>query len=135
MEQPTQERYGKVATDMILFCLSLALEEFEDYSHPVPPCQKLAAEEYVSALESGKGEIKALQDLLYTLFTQDRETSSQYALTVYRFLILYSFKQEGHLTNADVITQYISALAFLGRAAIYGAIRESMKQEKKGFFK
>jgi hypothetical protein len=111
------------------------LEDFEDYSRPVAPAQISAAKKYIAALGSSrKSERHALQHFLYRLFTQDKGNSSKYTLTVYRFLVLYSFRQEGHLAKADVITQYISAIVFLGRAAIFNAIRKSMKKTGHGFF-
>lgn len=121
---------------MILFCVGLALGEFEDYSQPVSLAQKSAAKKYVTALGLSKeNQDQALQDFLYALFTQDRGNLSRYTLTVYRFLILYSFRREGHLAKAGTITQYISAIVFLGRATILEAIKKSMKCTKHGFFK
>lgn len=120
---------------MVLFCISLVLEEFEDYSHQVSTLQESAVKKYVNVLKSGKGNTsQALHKLLSALFTQDRGNSSRHTLTVYKFLMLYSFRQEGHLAKADVITQYISALVFLGRATIFREIETSMSQTKKGFF-
>lgn len=116
---------------MLLFCIGLASGGFQDYSRPVSPRQKSAAKSYVRALGSGKKEDKRLQQFPYSLFKQDKGDSSQYELTVYQFLVLYSFREDGHISNADTITQYISALAFLGWAAIFEEIRKSMESDKK----
>jgi len=121
---------------MVLFCIGLASGDFEDYPRPVSPAQKLAADKFVAALGSGKkDESQALQCFLYALFTQDREDSSRYVFPVYQFLILYSFRKDGHLAKASVITQYISAIVFFGRGTIFKAIVESMERNKRGYFR
>lgn len=90
---------------------------------------------FVTSLNSDMGSRKlALHDLLYALFTQDRGNSSRYTFAVYRFLVLYSFRREGHLAQARVITQYISAIVFFGRGTIFNAIMNSMDHEGRGYF-
>jgi hypothetical protein len=132
----TQVRYGKVCTDMILFCIGLALGDFEDFQRPVSSALRSAAEQYVTTLGSEEAdEDQALQSLLHQLFTQDCGSGSRYTLTIYQFLILYSFRQQGHLAKAGVITQYISAIVFFGRATFFNAIEESRNVTNDGFFK
>lgn len=136
VEKSAQDRYGKICTDMILFCIGLAQGEFGDYSRSVSPSEKSAVDGYIAVLGSGEEESEALalQRLLWALFTHDRRRSPRCDLTVYRFLILYSFRREGHLAKASVITQYISGIVFIGRTAILNEIKKSMDRKNRGFF-
>ena len=135
VDDSTQKRYSNIVTDMILFSIGLALKNFKDFHRPVSSALKQAAEEYVATLGSNKtDEDRMLQEFLYELFTQERSGSNQYSLIVYLFLILYSFCQEGHLAKAGIITQYISAIVFFGRGAIFKAIGESIESTNEGFF-
>lgn len=135
VEDSAQEQYGRICTRMILFCISLAVGGSECYSRQISPAQKLATDQYVAALGSGeKNEAQALQQLLKSLFTQDRRRFARRDWTVYRFLILHSFREQGHLAKASVITQFISAIVFFGRGTIFKAIRRSMKHSDSGFF-
>ena len=120
---------------MILFTLGLSLEEFKSYPRGVTAGQKAATTHFLKALDSGDDKQKqdALHTILFTLFVQ-KNKGSQYNLTVYRFLILHSFRREGNLAWSGVITQDISAIVFFGRGTIFNKIRSVMALEKSGFF-
>lgn len=137
VESNTQKTYAGVCTSMVLFVLGLASKEFENYPQEVTSAQKSAAEAFRETLDSTDTQEKqdALQKLLYKLFTQERGDLNRYDLTVYRFLILYSFREDGSLQRSGVITQFISAIVFFGRGAIFNKVLEVMKKTKHGFFK
>jgi len=137
VEIGTQKRYGKIAIDMVLFCIGLALGDFSRYSWKISKAQRLAVKAYIAALRTNRRDqtSETLQNLLYALFTQDRGDSSRYTFTVYRFLILYSFREDGSLSKASVITQYISAIVFIGRGTIFKKIEQSMAYTNRGYFK
>ena len=117
--------------------MGLALDEFQHYSRPVGAKQTSAVEAFVKALGSAGPEQKqkALQKLLFALFSQDKGAGTIFDHTVYWFLILHSFHVEGNLSRPGLITQYISAIVFSGRAAMYNQIQETMLAKKCGYFK
>ena len=118
---------------MILFAIGLALKQFRHYSRPVEDDQRSAAIDLLGALHDGDAQ-DSLQHFLLTLFTQNKQDSSRYTLTVFRFLVLYSFRQEGCLAKSGTVTQYISRIVFFGRGAIFNDIQRSMTKYKQGFF-
>ena len=135
MQEGAQQKYRKVGTDMVLFCLGLALQVFTNYEALVEEDEKAAAENFFQALQSDEEEQDvALQKFFFSLFTQNKRESSRFTLTIYRFLILYSFRPSGNLQKSSMITQYISAIVFFGRGAIFNEIQEAMRQTKTGFF-
>jgi hypothetical protein len=119
---------------MVLFSIGLAQKKFGNYTRPMGAKQKSAATAFLKVLGTEQ-EQDALQVFLFTLFTQDKKNSSHHTLTVYRFLILYSFHQEGNLAVSGSITQYISGIVFLGRSTIFTKILEVMEKTKTGFFR
>ena len=120
---------------MVLFCLGLALQVFTNYEALVEEDERAAAENFFQALQSDEEEQDvALQKFFFSLFTQNKRESSRFTLTIYRFLILYSFRPSGNLQKSSMITQYISAIVFFGRGAIFNEIQEAMRQTKTGFF-
>ena len=126
---------------MILFCMGLALGQFPRYRRVVEPAQKSAALKLLDALHdhnTGSSQEQkqqaALQRFLLTLFTQNKHDASRYAFTVFRFLILYSFRREGCLAKSSIVTQYISRIVFFGRGAIFNKIKKSMKKENSGYY-
>lgn len=122
---------------MVLFCIGLALDQFQGYSQPVEAIQRTNALKLFEALQDNvafEAQQAALQQFLWTLFTQDKQEASRYTLTVYRFLILYSFRREGCLAKSGTVTQYISRIVFFGRAAIFKEIKACMARHKQGHF-
>ena len=126
--------YSKLGADLITFCLGLVSGAFPKYTRPVPDDQRSAAKAYLRALEFSRANTqKLLQRFLYTLFTQPL-AEDRYRSTAYRFLIVYSFRQEGNIDFCGTITQHISRMVFLGRCAIYQQIQKEMKSRGQGFF-
>ena len=119
---------------MVLFSIGLALEKFKHYSPSVDPAQKSAAKAFLKALGTEEHlEQGALQKFLFALYMQGSQGSSQYAFTIYCFLILRSFHQKGNLSKSSVITQYISKIVFFGRGAIFNKICSDMEEKKSGY--
>ena len=125
---------------MVLFCVGLALDQFRCYSREVEGIQRSAALNLLQALhheDDGLGrklQQTALQQFLWILFTQDKRELSRYTLTVYRFLLLYSFRRQGCLAKSGTVTQYISRIVFFGRATIFNKIKACMVKKKQGHF-
>jgi hypothetical protein len=120
---------------MILFSIGLALKKFKSYPRRVGGTQKSAAKKFVETLGTGdEQERDALQEFLFELFTQDRKNLHRFTFTVYRFLILYSFRPEGRLAPSNFITQYISRIVFFGRATMFNKIRSEMAHQGCGYF-
>lgn len=125
---------------MVLFCIGLALEQFRHYSRPPEPTQRSAALDLLGALHIGDAspgqeeQQEALQRFLQTLFTQSRRDGSRYTLTVFRFLVLYSFRREGCLAKSGTITQYISHIVFIGRGTTFNEIKKAMARDNQGYF-
>ena len=114
--------------------MALALKKLQHYKRPVNPVQKSAAKALQQALDTGEQqEQSALQKFLFTLSTQNSQDSSHHTFTIYRFLILRSFRQEGNLSKSSIITQHISKIVFIVRGAIYNEITSKMTEEKSGF--
>lgn len=139
LQDDTQESYAKTCTDMVLFCIGLTLGQFRHYSRPTEPAQRSAALDLLGAFhdDTGSGQDwqqEALQRFLLTLFTQSKRDGSRYTLTVFRFLILYSFRREGCLAKCGTITQYISRTVFIGRGTIFNEIKKAMTKDKQGYF-
>ena len=133
--------YAKLGADFITFSIGLAKGSYPEYIREVTTEQKLAVTAYTNALLSPRTDIREfiqekLQKLLYVLFTEKSTTvHSRYRSTVYRFLILYSFRKEGNIDYCGTITQHISKLVFLGRCTIYQKIQQEMKKRGDiGFF-
>jgi hypothetical protein len=124
---------------MILFSIGLALKQFPHYSRPIEDTQRSAAIKLLGVLHDNTGtgrekQQSALQHFLLTLFTQNKRNSSRYTFTIFRFLVLYSFRIEGCLAKSGTITQYISKIVFFGRAAIFKEIQKLMTKKKQGYF-
>ena len=120
---------------MVLFCIVLAQDALEGYSKDIGNVQRSAMKGFIKGLRaSHEQKQEALQNLLLKLFTQDKHESSQYSFIIYRFFVLYSFRQEGCLSRSSTITQHISTLVFIGRATVYKAAKAVEKIKKKGFF-
>ena len=125
---------------MVLFCMGLALGQFQRYSRPVEDAQRSAALMLLGALHHGdtsSGQAQqqaALQHFLLALFTQDKHNESRYSLTVFRFLVLYSFRREGCLAKSGTVTQYVSKVVFIGRGAILNEIKKAMAMNNQGYF-
>lgn len=140
LQENSQEIYAKTGTDMVLFCIGLAIGQFPCYSREVEFAQKSAALDFLGFLQysnegSGKKDLQAaLQRFLLTLFTQNKHDSSRYTFTVFRFLVLYSFRREGCLAKSGTITQYISRIVFFGRGAIFNEIKKVMTKNRHGYF-
>lgn len=110
----------------------MALQEFTNYKAPVKEDEKAAAGNLFQALQLDEEEQDAaLQKLPFSLFTQNKQESSQFALTTYWFLILYSFHPSGNLQKSSIIAQYISAIVFFGWGVIFDEIQKEMKQTKQ----
>lgn len=133
--------YAKLGADFITFFLGLMEGKYPAYIREVPDKQRLAGAAYARALQAPRTDVRKLtqerlQKLLYTLFTEYASTvNGRYRSTVYRFLIVYSFRKEGNIDYCGTITQHISKLVFLGRCAIYQRIKQEMeKRGNAGFF-
>lgn len=130
--------YSKLGAELVTFCIGLAKKDYPEYPYSIPDEQGLAVKAYAKALVAPKRAASArnlLQQLLYTLFTEEAlTTGARYKLTVYRFLILRSFHEDGHIEWCSTITQHLSKLVFFGRCAIYNRIQETMKARTMGFF-
>jgi predicted Fe-S protein YdhL (DUF1289 family) len=97
--------------------------------------QKALAEVFVEAAKRRDGsDMGPLQDLFYSLFTQQLGNQTCYAFPVYRFLVLYSFRRDGTVRPCNEITQIISKLVFWARGCILKRIRSIMDHEQCGFF-
>lgn len=97
--------------------------------------QKALAEAFVDAAKRRDGsDMEPLQDLFYSLFTQELANQTSYAFPVYRFLVLYSFRRDGTVHPCNEITQIISKLVFWARGCILKRIRSIMDHERCGFF-
>lgn len=128
--------YSKLCADLITFCVGLVEGVYPNYIRTIPEKQKSAVKKYVHALYSPRANTQEyLQKLLYMLFTQETiAIGERYRTTVYRFLIVYSFREEGNIDWCGTITQHISKLVFFGRCAIYQEIQKRMKECVEGFF-
>ena len=120
--------------------MGLALGQFQRYSQPVEDAQQSAALRLLGALHHGgtsSGQAQqqaALQHFLLTLFTQNKHNESRYSLTVFRFLVLYSFSRDGCLAKSGTVTQYVSKVVFIGRGAIFNEIKKAMAMNNQGYF-
>lgn len=133
--------YAKLGADLVTFFLGLVQGAYPAYTRKVPDEQTSVATTYINALRSPRKDIQKsiqrhLQKLLYVLFTEEASTmNGRYRSTVYRFLIVYSFRKEGNIDYCGTITQHISKLVFFGRCAIYQRIQQEMeKRGNIGFF-
>jgi hypothetical protein len=129
--------YTHLGIDMVAFVVAAARECLpEGFGFGLPDRQREDAVAYHVAVESGSGqERKALQSLLYSMFTENVREKDVKHLAVYRFLIFYAFREDGSLDICNNITRFISKIVFFARASIYNRIRAEMKTNNEGFFR
>lgn len=132
----SRAEYTNLGIDMVAFVVAAARECLpEGFGFELPDRQRKDAVAYHVAVESGSGQEKtALQDLLYSMFTQNVREKDVKDLAVYRFLIFCAFREDGSLDICNNITRIISKIVFFARASIYNRIRAEMDANGEGFF-
>lgn len=130
--------YSNAATDLVVFSLGVTTDSISEwkktgYSDEI----SVASSGFSDALKSGSDEEKAeaLQTLFFAIFSQKRiGDADKYSFLCYSFLVLYSFRKEGHLDHCNTFTQHFSKLIWFARSAIFRAITGNAKMKKIGFF-
>lgn len=127
--------YSHLAVNFVTFIVATALDNVpSEVAGVLPHSQKKAALAYEDAVARGTGQEDALlHDLLLNIFTH-KVCDSGVSLPSYRFLALYSFREDGSLDIGNNITQVISKLVFVGRAAMYNSIVARVRPPDVGFF-
>lgn len=130
--------YSKAATDLIVFTLGVVTDSITEWKRSVYSDEiKAAGLEFSAVLDAGLEDEKAeaLQALLLAIFSQKRTgDSDKYTFISFSFLVLYSFRKEGHLDHCNFFTQHFSKLIWFARAAIFRAISGEAKVKHIGFF-
>ena len=131
----TRRRYGDCGTDLVMFVIGACTDRLGKLHVETTDHQKALVKRLVGRLERGDGsEESSLQDLLRVIFTEYMANRPPYALLVYRFLILYSFRRDGSLQPCNNITQTTSMLVFFGRGSILIQIMFLMDLHRQGFY-
>jgi hypothetical protein len=131
----SKRAYRQCGTDLITFIVGGRKRLLGKVHVELTRDQKALAEVFVEAAKRRDGsDMGPLQDLFYSLFTQQLGNQTCYAFPVYRFLVLYSFRRDGTVRPCNEITQIISKLVFWARGCILKRIRSIMDHEQCGFF-
>jgi len=133
----TRMAYCKVAADLITYGLGIITGSIKGFKTSFTPEMADAGQKFLASLQtiSTRDQDKALQDLLYSLFSQKRcGDANKYTLLTYSFLVLFSFTEHGSLRACNSLTQDFAKVIFFARAAIYNHITSVAAHENKGFF-
>ena len=99
----------------------------------VPVGQVEAAQNYEHAVRYGTGQqVTLLQELLLAVFTQ-KICHDDVSIPAFRFLVFYSFQQDGTLKLFNNITRITSQLIYAGRATIYNEVMRFVKTPHVSF--
>jgi len=130
--------YTKAATDLIVFALGVTTDSIAEWKKSAYSDEiKDAGSMFLAALEAGSEDEKAksLQALLFAIFSQKRTgCADKYTFLAFSFVVLYSFRREGHLDHCNKFTQSFSKLIWFARAAIFKVITGEAKAKDVGFF-
>ena len=128
--------YCKAGTDLVTFVVGACMDRLGDKIHVETTAeQKECAQRYLNSVQRSDGsEVDALQDLLYSVFTQRSATLNPHDFLVYRFFVFYSFRRDGSIQQCNNITQIVSWLVFFARGCIYRHIKSVMDATGDGFF-
>lgn len=134
----TRKAYGKVGADLVTFCLLVTSGKITEFKQIQVTREIIdAGKRFEQTLEriSTLDQDKALQDFLFSLFTQKRRgMANKFVFPVYSFLVIYSFTEHGNLRPCNLFTPFFSSVVFFGREAILQAILDHAKREDMGFF-
>ena len=132
------KNYSGALVDLIVFTLGVVNGSIDTWKKTVYNKEiEEAGDFFINAIAGGTdNDMKsALQWLIFAIFNQKRiGMADKYSSLVYSFIVLYSFRREGHLSRCNEFTQYISRVIWFGRVSIYNKIKEETKETAVGFF-
>ena len=135
--EETRKAYGKVATDLVVFCLGVITGKIDQFRTSFTQDIADAGTKFLTALQrtSTADQDEALQAFLFSLFNQKRcGEADKYTFLTFSFLVLYSFTERGTLRQCNTFTQFFSKTIFFARGAIFNRINSDARTEDKGFF-
>jgi len=130
--------YSKATSDLITFALGVVTDDIAGWKKSIYSNEiKDAGFRFLAVLQNGSEgqKVEALQNLLFAIFSQKRTGNAEkYTFLSFSFLVLYSFKREGHLDHCSKFTQHFSKIIWFARAAIFKVITREAKDKDVGFF-
>lgn len=121
--------------DLVTFLVNACFDKLGEVPVQVEDEQRMLARRFCKTLKrSDDSKVATLQNLLFSVFTQNRGNENAHVFSPYRFLVLSSFRRDGSVEPCNNITQIVSKIVFYARACIYKRIEDTRKVDRSGFF-
>lgn len=131
----SRDAYKKAGADLVTFLIGACQGSLGKVEVETTHEQRKLSKKFFEALERGdESETSPLQNLLFSVFTQQLADQNIHVFPAYRFLVFYSFRSDGSIEPCNNITQIISKIVFFARGSIFMRVKSVMHAEHRGFY-